>query len=104
MRKKEKSKIILVGIKLISIISSKHLASDYFKRHLPPCNKKRKKKQKKKETEQTIEYLLECIVAMGSQTFRLGLNFSPVCRHMVPSFPPIQNRKPSRAATPAEDL
>lgn len=48
--------------------------------------------------------LLECIVAMGSQTFRLGLNFSPVCRHMVPSFPPIQNRKPSRAATPAEDL
>ena len=48
-------------------------------------------------------YLLECIDAMGSQTFRLGLNFSPVCRHMVPSLPPTQNRNPSRAATPAED-
>jgi hypothetical protein len=49
-------------------------------------------------------YLLECIVAIGSQTFRLGLYFSPVARHMVPSLPPIQYRKPSRAATPDDDL
>ena len=33
-------------------------------------------------------YLRECIEAIGSQTFRLGLNFSPVCKHIVPSLPP----------------
>ena len=35
-------------------------------------------------------YLRECIEAIGSQTFRLGLNFSPVCKHIVPSLPPKQ--------------
>ena len=71
-------------------------------------------------------YLRECIEAIGSQTFRLGLNFSPVCKHIVPSLPPrnkhrysfhekyklsrfhqryipIQYRKLSTAATPDED-
>ena len=52
-----------------------------------------------------FDYLLECIDAIGSQTFLRGLYRSPVDRHIVPSFPPTQYKYPSfGTATPADDL
>jgi hypothetical protein len=45
-------------------------------------------------------YLLEFMADMGSQAFLLMLNLSPLDIHMVPSFPPMQYRAPSREATP----
>ena len=50
-------------------------------------------------------YLLECIEAIGSHTFLLGLYLSPVAKHIVPSLPPTQYKYPSLGtATPADDL
>ena len=51
------------------------------------------------------KYLRECMEAIGSHTFLLGLYLSPVAKHIVPSFPPTQYKYPSLGtATPAEDL
>lgn len=38
----------------------------------------------------TLSYLRHCIVAMGSQAFRLTFNRSPLDMHIVPSLPPTQ--------------